>query len=140
MTLNTVRRRVRDDRNTLAVVVDDETREEQRAAELADLNLQQRAFTALLGRVDEARYPGVRRGPDSAPRGAAVHQIDACARGARPAHLQTVRGSMWAAFTPRRGLEPGRAVISAADLGLGSLTPHPQTRRRVSAPSVRASI
>ncbi|KAF2415972.1 caspase family protein [Microbacterium sp. B35-30] len=29
-----------------------------------------------------------------------------------------VRGSMWAAFTPRRGLEPGGAVISAADLGL----------------------
>jgi caspase domain-containing protein len=28
------------------------------------------------------------------------------------------RGSMWAAFNPRRGLEPGRAVISAADLGL----------------------
>ena len=27
------------------------------------------------------------------------------------------RGSMWAAFTPRRGLEPGRPVISAVDLG-----------------------
>jgi Caspase domain len=27
------------------------------------------------------------------------------------------RGSMWAAFTPRRGLEPGRPVISAMDLG-----------------------
>ena len=27
------------------------------------------------------------------------------------------RGSMWAAFTPRRGLEPGRPVISALDLG-----------------------
>jgi hypothetical protein len=24
---------------------------------------------------------------------------------------------MWAAFTPRRGLEPGRPVISAVDLG-----------------------
>jgi Caspase domain len=28
-----------------------------------------------------------------------------------------VRGSMWAAFTPRRGLQPGRPVISAVDLG-----------------------
>lgn len=27
------------------------------------------------------------------------------------------RGSMWAAFTPLRGLEPGQFVISAADLG-----------------------
>jgi hypothetical protein len=27
------------------------------------------------------------------------------------------RGSMWAAFTPPRGLEPGRPVISAVDLG-----------------------
>lgn len=54
MALGTVRRRVKDYGDTLAVVVDDETREEQRAAELADLDLQQRAFTSLLGRVDEA--------------------------------------------------------------------------------------
>ena len=54
MHIKTVRARVRDYRDTLAVAVDDETREEQRAAELADLNLQQRAFTALLGRVDVA--------------------------------------------------------------------------------------
>lgn len=54
MNIGTVRKRVSEYRDTLAVAVDDETREEQRAAELADLNLQQRAFTALLGRVDEA--------------------------------------------------------------------------------------
>lgn len=54
MALGTVRRRVKDYSDTLAVVADDETREEQRAAELADLDLQQRAFVALLGRVDEA--------------------------------------------------------------------------------------
>ena len=54
MVLNTVRARVAAYRDTLAVAVDDETRAEQRAAELDDLNLQQRAFTALLGRVDEA--------------------------------------------------------------------------------------
>ncbi|MFC8681937.1 caspase family protein [Microbacterium ureisolvens] len=41
-------------------------------------------------------------------------------RGALVRHIfqRHVRGSMWAAFTPRRGLEPGSAVISAADLGL----------------------
>jgi hypothetical protein len=40
-------------------------------------------------------------------------------RGALVRHIfqRHARGSMWAAFTPRRGLEPGRAVISAADLG-----------------------
>lgn len=54
MTMKTVRKRVSDYRDTLAVGVDDETREEQRAAGLADLNLRQRAFTALLSRVDEA--------------------------------------------------------------------------------------
>lgn len=54
MAIGTVRKRVSAYRDTLAVAVDDETRAEQRAAELADLNLQQRAFTALLSRVDEA--------------------------------------------------------------------------------------
>ena len=40
-------------------------------------------------------------------------------RGALVRHIfqRHARGSMWAAFTPRRGLEPGRAVISAVDLG-----------------------
>ncbi len=28
-----------------------------------------------------------------------------------------VRGSMWAAFTPRRELEAGRLVITGADVG-----------------------
>ena len=40
-------------------------------------------------------------------------------RGALVRHIfqRHARGSMWAAFTPRRGLEPGRLVISGADLG-----------------------
>ena len=40
-------------------------------------------------------------------------------RGALVRHIfqRHARGSMWAAFTPSRGLEPGRAVISAVDLG-----------------------
>jgi hypothetical protein len=40
-------------------------------------------------------------------------------RGALVRHVfqRHVRGSMWSAFTPRRGLEPGRPVISAMDLG-----------------------
>lgn len=54
MALGTVRRRVKDYSDTLAVVADDETREERRGVGLADLDLQQRAFVALLGRVDEA--------------------------------------------------------------------------------------
>lgn len=43
-------------------------------------------------------------------------------RGALVRHMfqRHARGSMWAAFTPRRGLEPGRAVISAVDLGFES--------------------
>lgn len=52
--LKAIRRRVREYAETLAVVVDDETRDEQRARELEDLDNQQRAFVALLGRVDEA--------------------------------------------------------------------------------------
>jgi hypothetical protein len=28
-----------------------------------------------------------------------------------------VRGTMWAAFTPRRKLEPGRLVVTGADVG-----------------------
>ncbi|GAA5088551.1 hypothetical protein GCM10025760_11110 [Microbacterium yannicii] len=42
------------------------------------------------------------------PRGAVVRHV----------FQRHVRGSMWAAFTPRRGLERGSAVISSADLGL----------------------
>ena len=40
-------------------------------------------------------------------------------RGALVRHVfqRHARGSMWAAFTPRRQLEPGRLVISGADLG-----------------------
>jgi hypothetical protein len=40
-------------------------------------------------------------------------------RGALVRHIfqRHARGSMWAAFTPRRGLEPGHAVISVVDLG-----------------------
>ena len=41
-------------------------------------------------------------------------------RGALVRHVfqRHVRGSMWASFTPRRALQPGVPVISAADLGL----------------------
>lgn len=53
MTISTARKRVAEYRDTLAVALDDETREEQRAAELADLDRQQRAFVSLLGRIDE---------------------------------------------------------------------------------------
>jgi hypothetical protein len=40
-------------------------------------------------------------------------------RGALVRHIfqRHVRGSMWAAFTPRRALEPGQLVISGADVG-----------------------
>ncbi len=40
-------------------------------------------------------------------------------RGALVRHIfqRHARGSMWAAFTPRRGLEPGQLVITGADLG-----------------------
>ena len=40
-------------------------------------------------------------------------------RGALVRHIfqRHARGSMWAAFTPRRGLQPGHAVISVVDLG-----------------------
>lgn len=40
-------------------------------------------------------------------------------RGALVRHIfqQHARGVMWAAFTPRRALEPGRLVISGADVG-----------------------
>lgn len=40
-------------------------------------------------------------------------------RGALVRHLfqRHARGSMWAAFTPRRKLEPGRLVVSGADIG-----------------------
>jgi hypothetical protein len=40
-------------------------------------------------------------------------------RGALVRHIfqRHARGSMWAAFTPPRGLEPGHAVISVVDLG-----------------------
>jgi caspase domain-containing protein len=40
-------------------------------------------------------------------------------RGALVRHVfqRHVRGSMWSAFTPRRGLEPGRPAISAMELG-----------------------
>jgi caspase domain-containing protein len=41
------------------------------------------------------------------PRGALVRQL----------FLRHVRGTMWAAFTPRRSLEPGKLVITGADLG-----------------------
>jgi hypothetical protein len=30
---------------------------------------------------------------------------------------QHARGSMWSAFTPRREFEPGRLVITGADIG-----------------------
>lgn len=53
LNMKTVRRRVKDYLDTLSVA-DDETREEQRARELSDLDSQQRAFVAMLGRVDEA--------------------------------------------------------------------------------------
>ncbi|MGB4777427.1 hypothetical protein [Microbacterium sp.] len=53
MTIGTARKRVAEYRDTLAVALDDETRDEQRAAELADLDRQQRAFTSLLSRVDD---------------------------------------------------------------------------------------
>ena len=53
LSLKTARARVRDYLDTLSVV-DDETRDEQRAAELEDLARQQRAFTSLLPRVDDA--------------------------------------------------------------------------------------
>jgi hypothetical protein len=40
-------------------------------------------------------------------------------RGALVRHLfqRHLRGSMWAAFNPRRKLEPGRLVITGADIG-----------------------
>jgi hypothetical protein len=41
------------------------------------------------------------------PRGALVRYI----------FQRHARGTMWAAFTPRRGLEPGRLVITGADVG-----------------------
>lgn len=50
--MKTVRKRVREYVATLAVV-DDETREEQRGRELADLDQQQRAFALLATPVDE---------------------------------------------------------------------------------------
>lgn len=54
MTIATVRARVAAYHDTLAVAVDDETRNEQRAAELASLDRQERHFAALTSRVDEA--------------------------------------------------------------------------------------
>ena len=53
MGLKTVRAKVAAYRDTLAVAVDDETRDEQRLAELADLDRQQRAFMVLTSPVDE---------------------------------------------------------------------------------------
>ncbi|MDQ3874233.1 MAG: hypothetical protein M3322_01595, partial [Actinomycetota bacterium] len=50
---------------------------------------------------------GLRASASFHPRGALVRHI----------FQQHARGSMWAAFTPRRGLERGRLVISGADLG-----------------------
>ena len=61
------------------------------------------AFGEGLTRVVE----GLRASGFTHPRGALIRHV----------FQRHVRGSMWAAFTPRRGLEPGRPVISAVDLG-----------------------
>ncbi len=61
------------------------------------------AFGEGLTRVLE----GLRSGGYNHPRGALVRHI----------FQRHARGSMWAEFTPNRGLQSGRPVISAADLG-----------------------
>lgn len=50
---------------------------------------------------------GLRRSGFTHPRGALVRHL----------FQRHARGSMWAAFTPRRGLQPGLPVINAVDLG-----------------------
>ena len=50
---------------------------------------------------------GLRASGFNHPRGALVRHV----------FQRHARGSMWAAFTPRRKLEPGRLVISGADVG-----------------------
>jgi hypothetical protein len=50
---------------------------------------------------------GLRASGYNHPRGTLVRQL----------FMRHVRGTMWAAFTPRRKLEPGRLVITGADIG-----------------------
>jgi hypothetical protein len=50
---------------------------------------------------------GLRASGYNHPRGTLVRQL----------FMRHVRGTMWAAFTPRRKLEPGRLVVTGADVG-----------------------
>jgi Caspase domain len=72
------------------------------------------AFAEAIGTGVPAFGEGLTRLVEGLRASGLVHPRAALVRHVFQRHA---RGSMWAAFTPRRGLEPGRPVISAVDLG-----------------------
>jgi hypothetical protein len=72
------------------------------------------AFAEAIGTGVPAFGEGLTRLVEGLRASGLVHPRAAVVRHVFQRHA---RGSMWAAFTPRRGLAPGRPVISAVDLG-----------------------